>query len=355
MESQNLIFTNSVAKAIDEISDSLKPSKIFVLVDVNTASFVLPRLQAESEIISGAEVIVTKAGDINKDITSLAAIWKRLGEAGGTRDSLMVNLGGGVVTDMGAFAAATFKRGIRFINVPTTLLGAVDAAVGGKTGINFNNLKNEVGVFRQADNVVISTTFFNTLTGEELRSGYAEMLKHGLLSSKGAYDRLIARHVEDIEADDLLGLLKESVLIKKGIVDADPEEKGMRRSLNLGHTAGHAFESLAMERRSPIPHGYAVAFGLVTELVLSNMEYGFPSDEVHRFAQYVKSVYGSFGFTCDDYKDLLGYMSHDKKNHAAGEINFTLLKAVGEVKIDCVVGAEEIRNAFDITRDLMGV
>lgn len=355
MESQNLIFTNFVAKTIDETTGSLKPSKIFVLVDVNTASFVLPRLQAASTAISGAEVIITKAGDMNKDLTSLALIWKRLGEAGGTRDSLMINLGGGVVTDMGAFAAATFKRGIRFFNVPTTLLGAVDASVGGKTGINFNNLKNEIGVFRQAETVIISTTFFNTLTGEELRSGYAEMLKHGLLSSRKAYEKLIAHHIEEISQDDMLGLLKESVLIKKGIVDSDPEEKGLRRSLNLGHTAGHAFESLAMERRLPVPHGYAVAFGLVTELVLSNMKLGFPSEEVHRLAGYVKSVYGSYDFTCDDYARLLSYMSHDKKNHSVGEINFTLLKAIGDVKINCIASADEIRSALDITRDLMGI
>jgi 3-dehydroquinate synthase len=256
---------------------------------------------------------------------------------------------------MGAFAAATYKRGITFINVPTTLLGAVDASVGGKTGVNLGVLKNEVGVFRQADCVIVSTLFFNTLTSEELRSGYAEMLKHALLNDKSSFDRLIERHVEDFDADTLLGLLEKSVLIKKDIVDSDPEEKGLRKSLNLGHTVGHAFESLALERKSPLPHGYAVAYGLVTELVLSKLTLSFPSDLLHKFAAYVKEVYPGFYFSCDDYPRLIALMRHDKKNSSTADINFTLLENVGEVRIDCVIGEEEIKNALDITRDLLGI
>lgn len=355
MKSQELIFTNHVAKTLDKIASELNPSKVFILVDVNTQSFVLPRLQAESAVAADAVVITTKAGDANKNLDSLSMIWKRLGENGATRDSLLVNVGGGVVTDMGAFAAATFKRGMSFINVPTTLLGAVDASVGGKTGINFNNLKNQIGVFRNAETVIISTTFFNTLTSDELRSGYAEMLKHGLLSSKKTYDDLLKAKVSDMDPDHLLKLLEESVLVKKNVVDNDPEEAGMRRALNLGHTAGHAFETLALERKSPIPHGFAVAHGLVTELVLSHLLLKFPSDELHRFAAYVNETYGPFEFTCDDYPRLLSYMSQDKKNRSADHINFTLLKEIGDVKIDCIVAPDDIRNALDITRDLMGI
>lgn len=355
MNSQELVFTNKVGEAIDAAVGRLNPCNIFVLVDVNTATFVLPQLQKQSKAVAAARVITTKAGDMHKNLESTAAIWKRLGEEGATRHSLLINVGGGVVTDMGAFAAATFKRGINFINVPTTLLGAVDASVGGKTGINFGNLKNEIGVFREADTVVLSTVFFNTLNTEELSSGYAEMLKHALLSDATSFNDLLSKHVEDFDADNLLQLLETSVLIKKKIVDADPTEKGLRKALNLGHTAGHAFESLALERKAPMPHGYAVAYGLITELVLSHLKMGFPSATLHRLAEYIKEVYGAFDFTCDDYPRLIALMRHDKKNLSAAEINFTLLREVGDVQIDCVIGEEDIKTALDITRDLLGV
>lgn len=355
MKSQELVFTNNVGEAIDAIVGEINPPTVFVLVDVNTASFVLPRLQTLSGAVANATVITAKAGDMHKNLESTQAIWKRLGEEGATRHSLLINVGGGVITDMGAFAAATFKRGISFINVPTSLLGAVDASVGGKTGINLGSLKNEIGVFRQADSVIVSTLFFNTLSSEELRSGYAEMLKHALLQDKESFDRLIGNHVEDLAPDTLLDLLQKSVLIKKNIVDTDPEEKSIRKSLNLGHTAGHAFESLALERKSPIPHGYAVAYGLVTELVLSHMKLSFPSDVLHRFASYVKEVYGAFDFTCDDYPRLIALMRHDKKNLSAADINFTLLRNIGDVQIDCVIAEDDIKTAFDITRDLLGI
>lgn len=355
MNSQELIFTNNVGDTIDAIVDKCAPAKVFVLVDVNTATFVLPRLQALSKAVDAATVITVKAGDMHKNLDSTQAIWKRLGEEGATRHSLLINVGGGVVTDMGAFAAATFKRGIPFINLPTTLLGAVDASVGGKTGINFGNLKNEIGVFRQADAVIVSTLFFNTLTSEELRSGYAEMLKHALLKDEASVDALLEAHVADIDPDTLLQLLRDSVLVKKNVVDTDPEEKGIRKALNLGHTAGHAFESLALERKSPIPHGYAVAYGLVTDLVLSHTRLSFPSAQLHRFASYIKENYAGFTFSCDDYPRLINLMRHDKKNLSSDSINFTLLKNIGDVQIDCVVGEEDIKTALDITRDLLGI
>jgi len=353
MERQDLIFTNHVAETIDRLVAGMNPSKVFVLVDVNTASFVLPRLQSMSKAVEDAEVITVKAGDVNKDLAALSSIWKQLGDRGGTRHALMINVGGGVVTDMGAFAAATFKRGIRCLNIPTTLLGAVDASVGGKTGINFNGYKNEVGAFSEADAVIISTTFFNTLPEQELLSGYAEMLKHGLIADKRIYNDLLAYRIAQADPDRLLRLLEESVKVKNDIVRQDPTEHGIRRALNLGHTVGHAFESFAMERKSPIPHGYAVAWGLVVELVLSHISLGFPSDELQRFAAYVYENYGAFDVTCADYDELLRLMGHDKKNVKAGEINFTLLKKIGEVKIDCTADSDQIKTALDIYRDLM--
>lgn len=352
---QEIIYTNHVEEAIDSAVEHLDPTNVVVLVDSNTSEAVLPRMQAESKAVAGAKVIETRPGDENKGINSLTHIWTELSESGCTRRSLLINLGGGVVTDMGAFAASTFKRGIMFINVPTTLLAAVDAAVGGKTGINFNGFKNEIGAFREADQVIISTTFFKTLNHTELLSGYAEMLKHALISSEAQYRRLLAFDVTSQDWDRLLELLRESVEVKREIVRTDPTEKGIRRALNFGHTAGHAFEELALDRKSAVPHGYAVAFGMIVELVLSNMEAGFPSDELHRYAQYVRGHYGTFAISCRDYDRLIEFMRHDKKNVTPDDINFTLISGVGAPEIDHIVNVDRIKAALDIYCDLMGL
>ena len=259
------------------------------------------------------------------------------------------------MTDIGGFAGATFKRGIRFVNIPTTLLSAVDAAVGGKTGINFHGFKNEIGAFCEAEAVIISTRFLDTLSSEELLSGYAEMLKHGLISNVDTYNRLLAKDVANIDTDEMLQLLEESVMVKKRIVEEDPTEKGIRRALNLGHTAGHAFESLALQRKSPIPHGYAVAWGLVVELILSHMQLKFPSIELTRLATYIYENYGAFHITCDDYDALIEFMRHDKKNDSANAINFTMLKQVGDIHIDCIAPEDDIKTALDIYRDFMHI
>lgn len=354
-KNQNVMFTNHVGDAIDRYLSTVDYSGLYVLVDTNTHEAVLPRLQLLSKNVATAKVIVTPAGDNHKDIDAVSNIWKQLGDLGATRQSILINLGGGVITDMGAFAASTFKRGIRFINVPTTLLAAVDAAVGGKTGFNFNGLKNEIGVFADASLVIISTLFFVTLSATELRSGYAEMLKHGLLTSNEEYHKLLNYSIEPLDTDSLLALLQKSVDIKGEIVAQDPHESGIRRALNLGHTVGHAFESMSIERKAPVPHGYAVAYGLVVATILSHMKLGFPSSEIHTLAAYVKLHYGIFHITCDDYPELLRLMSHDKKNSTPGVVNFTLLKAVGEVETGVGTSAEEITAALDIYRDLFNI
>lgn len=351
---QQLIFTNEIETAIDSTVATLEPNKTFVLVDNNTQQLVFPRL-AKSTTLRDAEVITISAGDTNKNLDSLVHIWSELGNRGATRKSLIINLGGGVVTDIGAFAGATFKRGIKIINCPTTLLSAVDAAVGGKTGINFNGLKNEIGAFLEAEAVIISTCLFDTLPQEELLSGYAEMLKHGLISNRDTYNSLLDFNINSADTDRLLELLQQSVNVKRRIVNEDPTEKGIRRALNLGHTAGHAFESLALHRNHPIPHGYAVAWGLIVELVLSHMQLQFPSVELQRLATYIYENYGSFNITCDDYPALLEYMRHDKKNDSTSSINFTLLHDVGNLKIDCTATEDEIKSALDIFRDLFHI
>lgn len=355
---QQLIFTNSVAQAIDAAVASLSPSSLFIVTDTNVARLVLPHLVAESELLAAAKVIVTEPGDTNKNVLSLQAIWQALVEGGANRRSAVVNLGGGVVTDMGGFAAATFKRGIRFINVPTTLLSAVDAAVGGKTGINFLGFKNEIGSFCNADAVIISTRFFDTLPQTELLSGFAEMLKHSLLAGPEHFNALLSFDINDSSLiahhSSLLSLLEESVMVKKRIVTADPTEQGLRKALNLGHTPGHAFESWSMAAGHPVPHGYAVAWGLVVDLVLSVMQLGFPSADLQRLASFVRTHYGAIGITCNDYPALIDFMRHDKKNTDGTSIRFTLLAAPGEVKLDATATPEEITAALDIFRDLMG-
>ena len=350
---QRIIFTNDISAAIDEALANIDYNRLFVLTDTNTAYFVLPRL-ADNAHIAGAHNITIKSGDMNKTIEATAEVWRELCANGATRKSVLINLGGGMVTDLGGFAASTFKRGIRFINVPTTLLSAVDAAVGGKTGVNFRGLKNEIGVFSEAEAVIISTCFFSTLPIAEVKSGFAEMLKHGLLKGAETYDRLLAYDFESRDYDLLLSLLRESVQVKADIVSQDPHEQGLRRALNLGHTAGHAFESLAMSHKSPIPHGHAVAWGMVVELTLANMLCSFPSSRVQEYAKFILENYGAFHITCKDYDALLTLMRHDKKSEN-GEMNFTLLSDVGEVKINCCASDDDVRAALDIYRDLMHI
>lgn len=351
----NVLFTNYVAEAIDNVASAVKPSKVFVLVDENTQEAALPVVQSQSQAVKGATVIVVKPGDENKNLESLSYIWKQLGDSGATRHSLLINLGGGVVTDMGAFAAATFKRGIHFVNVPTTLLAAVDASVGGKTGINFNGLKNEIGAFKDADTVIVSSIFFNTLSATEMRSGYGEMLKHALIKGHEMLADLMKQDVLEVGRERMLDLLKENVGVKQDIVRQDPTEKGLRKALNLGHTTGHAFESLALKRHSPIPHGYAVAYGLVVELILSVMKQGFPSEIMQKIANYIYENFRALAITCDDYDEIIDFMRHDKKNVDASEINFTLLKNVGELALDSTATTDEIKAALDIYRDVMHI
>ena len=351
--SQNLIFTNNVSEALAEQVALHAPDRVFILCDTNTARLVLPLLDVAP---FNPTVVTIEAGDDHKSIDAVCSVWGAMTDGGATRRSLLINVGGGMVTDLGGFAAASFKRGIRFINVATTLLGAVDAAVGGKTGINFKGYKNEIGAFCEADSVIISTRFFATLPPRELASGFAEMLKHGLISGGEVYSSLVDYDILAAPLDQLLPLLEQSVEVKRQVVAQDPREQGLRKALNLGHTAGHAFESLAMERHAPMPHGWAVAHGLLVEMVISHFRCGFPSDVMHRYAQLLREFYAPApAITCEDYPRLLALMHHDKKNHSAAEINFTLLEAPGQLKLDQNVEESEISSALDIYRDLVGL
>lgn len=342
---QNLIFTNDVQAAIERLTNDSDHNLTVWIADVNTAR-LMP---------APAHLITIPDGDDNKTLATVTRVWDEMERMGVTRRTLVINLGGGMVTDLGGFAAATFKRGVRFINVPTTLLGAVDAAVGGKTGFNYHGLKNEIGTFAPASDVIISTHFFDTLPVEEMKSGYAEVLKHAMLSNRDEFLRLLDHDFNaPIDHDDLLERLSRSVQVKVDIVARDPNEQGERKALNLGHTIGHALESLAMKHEKPVPHGYAVAWGLVTETILSHIRLQFPSEDVHRLGHFVRDNYRGFPFTCDDYDELLALMRHDKKSRD-GEITCTLLTSIGDYRIDQAVTPDDVTAALDILRDHLGL
>jgi 3-dehydroquinate synthase len=348
MERQKVIISEQLEKVLTEAVATCHADRSFILTDETTLALCWPIVQ-NYPCLKDAKPITIKAGDTHKDLESISHVWSELQRMGATRHSLLINLGGGMVTDLGGFAASTFKRGISFINIPTTLLSMVDASVGGKTGINFGGLKNEIGVFNNANCVILDTTFLQTLDEENILSGYAEMLKHGLISTEAHWAELMNFDIEKPDLKVLGDLVAKSVQVKERIVTEDPTEKGIRKALNLGHTVGHAFESLALQRK-PVLHGYAVAWGLVCELYLSVAKTGFPVDKMRQMARYIFEHYGRMPITCDDYPTLLELMTHDKKN-TGSNINFTLLGGIGDIRINQTATKEEIEEALDFYRE----
>ena len=348
MNPQKVVLSDNLQQTLTEAVMACERDRTFILADETTEKCCLPLISG-TDCLKGATTIVIGSTDANKTLESLAHVWEKLGEGGATRHSLLINIGGGMVTDLGGFAASTFKRGINYINIPTTLLAMVDASVGGKTGINFRGLKNEVGVFSNASTVILDTRFLKTLDTENIRSGYAEMLKHGLISNEQMWAELLTFDLEHPDWQKLQTMLADSVKVKQRIVTEDPLEQGIRKALNLGHTVGHAFESFAL-RHEPILHGYAVAYGLISELYLSTIKTGFPSDKMHQTVSFIKDHYGKMAITCDDYPTLLELMTHDKKN-VAGVINFTLLGGIGDIRINQTVTKDDIYEALDFYRE----
>ena len=348
MNPQKVVISENLTEALATAIAECEHDRTFILVDETTERCCLP-IVSGMDRVRGAQIIVIGATDSHKTLESLSHVWEVLGEGGATRHSLLINIGGGMVTDLGGFAASTFKRGINYINIPTTLLSMVDASVGGKTGINFRGLKNEIGVFSNASTVILDTTFLKTLDAENICSGYAEMLKHGLISNEKMWAELINFDLAQPDLQQLQTMVADSVAVKQRIVTEDPLEQGIRKALNLGHTVGHAFESFAL-KHSPILHGYAVAYGLISELYLSTVKTGFPSDKMHQTVSFIKEHYGKMTITCDDYPTLLELMTHDKKN-VAGTINFTLLGGIGDIRINQTATKEDIYEALDFYRE----
>ena len=401
MNPQKVVMSQNLEEVLTAAVADCEKDRLFILTDETTKALCLPVVEGFG-CLKGAQIITIGATDTHKTLDSLSHVWEALGEGGATRHSLLINLGGGMVTDLGGFAASTFKRGINYINIPTTLLSMVDASVGGKTGINFRGLKNEIGVFNNAATVILDTQFLKTLDAENILSGYAEMLKHGLIDSESHWAELVSfgfeRNSEErignseerivnseerivnseeriVNSEERIGnseerignseerkgnsenswwmelqrMVEKSVAVKQRIVTEDPTEQGIRKALNLGHTAGHAFESFALKHQ-PILHGYAVAYGLVCELYLSCIKTGFPTDKMHQTVNFIHEHYGKMSITCDDYPQLMELMTHDKKN-VAGMINFTLLGGIGDIRINQTATKDEIYEALDFYRE----
>ncbi|MBQ6377498.1 MAG: 3-dehydroquinate synthase [Prevotella sp.] len=348
MNRQKVVIAEDLEQSLQGAIAQCEHDRVFLLADETTERYCLPVVEGFAAL-KDAKRIIIGATDTHKTLESLVHVWEELGQRGATRHTLLINIGGGMVTDLGGFAASTFKRGINYINIPTTLLAMVDASVGGKTGINFNGLKNEIGVFNNASTVILDTQFLKTLDTENIRSGYAEMLKHGLISEDKMWAELLNYDLESPDLQKLSQMVADSVAVKERIVTEDLTEQGIRKALNLGHTVGHAFESLALQRK-PVLHGYAVAWGLICELYLSCIKTGFPTDKMRQTVSFIKEHYGKMTVTCDDYPTLLELMTHDKKN-VADTINFTLLGDIGDIRINQNATKEEIYEALDFYRE----
>lgn len=347
MANSKTIVSSHITADLQESINNWQGKDIFILTDTKTHELCLPKISELSKL-KEAHIITINNGDESKNIHSAIKIWEYLVENNATRHSLMINLGGGMITDIGGFTASTFKRGMKYINVSTTLLGAVDAATGGKTGINFLGLKNEIGVFSPAEVVLIDVEFFRTLDNKNLRSGFAEMIKHALINSKEDWDEILKFELDNIDFEKLKNLLQKNIDIKERIVEADPTEKGIRKALNLGHTFGHAFESLSYKKEKPILHGYAIAWGLICELYLSLIKLNFPKEDFLKLKYFVTENYGKFDCGCNDYNEIIELMKHDKKNSSGEEINFTLLSDVGKIVINQTATRKEIEECIDI-------
>lgn len=346
---QKVVISGNLERDLVNAISECEHDRIFVLTDETTQQLCWPKIK-NFKALKNSTPIIIKATDTHKNLDTLSQVWQALSNGGATRHSLMINLGGGMVTDLGGFAASTFKRGIDFINIPTTLLAMVDASVGGKTGINFGGLKNEIGVFSDSRFVIINTQFLDTLDHDNICSGYAEMLKHGFISDERTCAELVTFDLDTPDLSQLQRMVAESIKVKERIVEADPHEHGIRKALNLGHTMGHAFESFAMRRGTPILHGYAVAYGLISELYMSARKTAFPTDRMHQTVRFIRENYGTINITCDDYPTLIELMHHDKKN-TSGIINFTLLGNVGDIRINQTANEEEIKEALDFFRE----
>lgn len=341
-----VIFAPDAASALAKVLEQVTFSRLVVLTDSNTQQHCLPIIQ--SVLPGDTAFISVKPGEIHKNLETCALIWKEMTELALDRKALILNLGGGVIGDMGGFCASIYKRGIRFINLPTTLLSQVDASVGGKLGVDFQGLKNHLGVFNEPETVLIASEFLKTLPKKELRSGYAEILKHGLIRDAAYFQSLKTSHWESQAWEKLI---QRSVAIKKEVVTEDPKENGLRKILNFGHTIGHAFESYFLDTSNHLLHGEAIALGMIAEGYLSVKKCGMPEAELEILIKSLLEIYGKVKFDLDQLDPILDLCIQDKKNEG-NTLMFSLLKSIGDCTYNIPVSRTEIQEAIQFYHDL---
>ena len=346
MSRENVVITNDIRTILDDYLENKSFSGIAILVDENTRRNCLPVV---SDLVQHTKLIEIPSGEENKNIRTCQEIWHSLTEGFLDRHGLLINLGGGVIGDMGGFCAATYKRGIAFINLPTTLLAQVDASVGGKLGIDFAGFKNHIGVFTEPDRVMIDPVFLNTLPENELRSGFAEVIKHALIADEAYWPEIKHHSFRD---QDWNAHIRHSVQVKSLIVADDPTEKGKRKILNFGHTLGHALESYFLQ--DPVKrllHGEAIAAGMIMEAYLSSVKLGMPEKEIIEIQDFIIEVYGKISLSAADIDPIISLSAQDKKNEK-GIINFSLLKRIGEATYNIAVSRPEMEDALRRYREI---
>ena len=333
-----LYFGSKALSKFDSLLQKGNYSKLFILCDENTHEDCLPTFLQNFPNLPPLEILEIEAGEESKSLSVLEQLWHSLSELEADRHSLILNLGGGVVSDLGGFMAATYMRGIPFVNFPTSLLAMVDASVGAKTGINFGPFKNRLGAFADAQLIGIVPEFLETLSNEELLSGWAEMLKHGLIASPQHFQEI--KNLDSRRPIPTLTQIKASVAIKEQIVKNDPREMGERKILNFGHTFGHALESYSHLQEAPLSHGHCVALGMMVALDISVKHCGFASAEAKKIQHFLREAYAWPNFELD--RDaIFKLVSGDKKNRGSS-INMVLLKSIGEALYNCEIEFESI-------------
>ncbi|SIQ82197.1 3-dehydroquinate synthase [Chryseobacterium sp. RU37D] len=324
-------------------------SKIFILVDENTHEYCLPIFLGNMETDLGFEILEIEAGEEMKNIQTANQLWEILTEMQADRKALIINLGGGVITDMGGFVASTYKRGIRFINIPTTLLSMCDASIGGKTGIDLMHYKNMVGTFSFPEQVFIYPKFLETLPFKQLRSGFAEMMKHGLIADKHHWENLV--QINKLDVEGVVPHIQASIDIKQDVVEKDFHEKNIRKTLNFGHTIGHAIESLYLDQGNPILHGEAVAMGMITEAHLAFLEGLISEEDAVLIIESLQKYYPYLDISDFKDDDIFSLLVNDKKN-TDSRINFSLLSGIGSCAFDHRCSQKNIKASLDFYRKL---
>lgn len=344
-DNSEIIVSQTAENELSNWINSMAYSKIFILVDENTHAHCLTKFLKNFPTELPIEVIEIPAGEENKTITTCVQVWESLAYLKADRNSVLINLGGGVVTDLGGFIASTYRRGIDFFHFPTSLLAMVDAAIGGKNGVDLGSLKNQVGVIQFPTKVYVNTTYLNTLPPKEMKSGLAEMLKHGLIKDLAYWEKFEQMHQMNISALD--ELILESIQIKSSIVQKDPNENGLRKTLNFGHTLGHAIESHFLNHpQKYLLHGEAIAVGMILASFLSVQLNQFSENDLRRISALIGKYFTKIEFTSKDISQIIELTKFDKKNFG-NQVNFVLLNQIGKCKIDCQVPESLINDAFN--------